>query len=34
MHMCQALLENQQLVPLFPRFNLKLGFGEIPHQHP
>ncbi|MEN8226979.1 MAG: hemerythrin domain-containing protein [Bacteroidota bacterium] len=29
MHMCQALLENQQLLPLFPRFNLKLGFGEM-----
>ena len=28
MHMCQAVLENQQLLPLFPRFNLKLGFGE------
>ncbi len=28
MHMCQAVLENHQLLPLFPRFNLKLGFGE------
>lgn len=26
--MCQAVLENHQLLPLFPRFNLKLGFGE------
>lgn len=29
MHMCQAVLENHQLLPLFPRFNLKLGFGEM-----
>jgi regulator of cell morphogenesis and NO signaling len=27
--MCQALLENHQLLPLFPRFNLKLGVGEM-----
>lgn len=26
--MCQAVLENMQLLPLFPRFNLHLGFGE------
>ena len=29
MHMCQAVLENPQLLPLFPRFNMKLGFGEM-----
>lgn len=29
MSMCQALLEHHQLLPLFPRFNLKLGFGEM-----
>ena len=26
--MCQAVLEHHQLLPLFPRFNLRLGFGE------
>lgn len=29
MSMCQAVMENMQLLPLFPRFNLKLGFGEM-----
>lgn len=29
MQMCQAVLENPQLLPLFPRFNMKLGFGEM-----
>jgi len=29
MHMCQVVLENHQLLPLFPRFNMKLGFGEM-----
>ena len=28
MPMCQVVMENHQLLPLFPRFNLKLGFGE------
>jgi regulator of cell morphogenesis and NO signaling len=27
--MCRALLENLQLLPLIPRFNMKLGFGEM-----
>lgn len=29
MHMCQVVLENPRLLPLFPRFNLTLGFGEM-----
>ena len=29
MSMCQAVLENMQLLPLFPRFQMKLGFGEM-----
>ncbi|MCK5136840.1 MAG: hypothetical protein KAR19_13705 [Bacteroidales bacterium] len=29
MSMCQAVLENHQLLPLFPRFNIKTGFGEM-----
>ncbi len=29
MSMCLAVLENHQLLPLFPRFNIKLGFGEM-----
>ncbi len=29
MPMCQAVLENSKLLPLFPRFNLTLGFGEM-----
>ena len=29
MPMCQVVLENPRLLPLFPRFNLKLGFGEM-----
>ena len=28
MPMWQVVIENHQLLPLFPRFNLKLGFGE------
>ncbi len=28
MSMCQAVLQNLQLLTLFPRFNLQLGFGE------
>lgn len=28
MPMCQAVLEHHQLLPLLPRFNIKLGFGE------
>lgn len=28
MTMCQAVLDNHQLLPLFPRFNIELGFGE------
>lgn len=26
--MCRALLENDSLLPLIPRFNMQLGFGE------
>ena len=26
--MCVAVFENMQLLPLFPRFKMKLGFGE------
>lgn len=26
--MCRAVLENQKLLSLFPRFNIRLGFGE------
>jgi len=26
--MCQAVLKHHQLLPLLPRFNIKLGFGE------
>jgi len=29
MSMCQAVFENMQLMPLFPRFHMKLGFGEM-----
>lgn len=29
MSMCQAVFENMQLLPLFPRFQMKLGFGEM-----
>lgn len=29
MSMCKALLDNLQLLPLIPRFNMKLGFGEM-----
>lgn len=29
MSMCKALLEHLQLLPLFPRFDMKLGFGEM-----
>jgi len=29
MSMCRALLVHLQLLPLFPRFNMKLGFGEM-----
>ena len=29
MSMCQAIIENMQLLPLFPRFNMKTGFGEM-----
>jgi len=29
MSMCQAVFENKQLLPLFPRFKMKLGFGEM-----
>lgn len=28
MSMCMAVFENMQLLPLFPRFKMKLGFGE------
>lgn len=28
MPMCQAVLEHHQLLPLLPRFNIELGFGE------
>jgi len=28
MSMCQAVLEHHQLLPLLPRFNIELGFGE------
>jgi regulator of cell morphogenesis and NO signaling len=28
MPMCQVLLEHHRLLPLFPRFGMKLGFGE------
>lgn len=28
MSMCQVLLDHPQLLPLFPRFRMKLGFGE------
>ena len=28
MSMCVALFENMQLLPLFPRFKIELGFGE------
>jgi len=28
MSMCFAVFENMQLLPLFPRFQMKLGFGE------
>ncbi|MEN8201728.1 MAG: hemerythrin domain-containing protein [Bacteroidota bacterium] len=28
MSMCLAVSENMQLLPLFPRFKMKLGFGE------
>jgi len=27
--MCQAVFDNMQLLPLFPRFQMKLGFGEM-----
>ncbi len=27
--MCKAVLEHLQLLPLFPRFNIRLGFGEM-----
>ena len=26
--MCQAVLDNHQLLPLLPRFSIKMGFGE------
>ena len=26
--MCQAVLEHHRLLPLLPRFNIRLGFGE------
>lgn len=29
MSMCQAVFENMQLLPLLPRFQMKLGFGEM-----
>jgi len=29
MSMCQAVFDNMQLLPLFPRFQMKLGFGEM-----
>lgn len=29
MSMCQVLLDHPRLLPLFPRFRLKLGFGEM-----
>ncbi|RPI42814.1 MAG: hemerythrin domain-containing protein, partial [Bacteroidetes bacterium] len=29
MSMCEAVLENHRLLPLFPRFNIRLGFGEM-----
>jgi regulator of cell morphogenesis and NO signaling len=29
MSMCQAVLENQKLLLLFPRFNIRTGFGEL-----
>ena len=29
MSMCQAVLENQKLLLLFPRFNIHTGFGEM-----
>ncbi|MCK4750416.1 MAG: hemerythrin domain-containing protein [Bacteroidales bacterium] len=29
MSMCQAVLENQKLLLLFPRFNFQMGFGEM-----
>lgn len=29
MPMCQAIFENMQLLPLLPRFQMKLGFGEM-----
>ncbi len=29
MNMGQVVLENPRLLPLFPRFNLELGFGEM-----
>lgn len=29
MSMCQVLLDHPQLLPLFPRFRMKLGFGEM-----
>ena len=28
MPMCQAVLEHHRLLPLLPRFNIRLGFGE------
>lgn len=27
--MCRAVLENNRLLPLFARFNIRLGFGEL-----
>ncbi|MCP4310092.1 MAG: hypothetical protein GY790_02415 [Bacteroidetes bacterium] len=29
MAMCRAVLENNRLLPLFARFNIRLGFGEM-----
>lgn len=29
MSMCQAVLDNQKLLLLFPRFNIQTGFGEM-----
>ena len=29
MAMCKAVLENNRLLPLFARFNIRLGFGEM-----
>jgi len=29
MSMCQAVFENMQLLPLLPRFQIRLGFGEM-----